>query len=192
MNRLIAATLLTLTAPLASHAAEGERPFKFVLGAGLTGGGSTLATVQYTNGSSQNISAGGLLMLYGGFETKVGTLVTLQATAGYHIDDTNASNGRVRFSRYPIDLLAYVPVNDQLRFGAGAQFVSNARLKGSGVASGVDQKYDSTVGFVIEGEYRFSPAYGLKLRGVSEKFKESNTGNSVSGNHAGLLFNFYF
>ena len=191
MKSIIAAASLLLAGTLAA-AADGERPFKFVLGAGITGGGSTLATVTYTNGNTQDIKAGGLVMLYGGVETRIGELVRLQATFGYHIDDTNASNGRVRFSRYPLDVLAYYPLSDKVRLGAGAQFVNNPKLKGSGVASGVNQEYDSTVGFVVEGEYLFTPMFGLKLRGVSERYKESNTGVSVNGNHIGLLFNVYF
>jgi opacity protein-like surface antigen len=191
MKTILAAASLLLASTIAV-AADGQRPFKFVLGAGLTGGGATLANVTYTNGDSENIKAGGLLMLYGGLETRVGDLVRLQATFGYHIDDTNASNGRVRFSRYPIDVLALYPVSDNVRLGAGAQFVNNPKLKGSGVASGVNQEYDSTVGFILEGEYLFTPMIGLKLRGVSEKFKESNTGVKVNGNHFGLLFNVYF
>lgn len=191
MKTILAAASLLLASTF-TVAADGERPFKFVLGAGLTGGGATLANVTYTNGDTDNIKAGGLVMLYGGVETRVGDLVRLQATFGYHIDDTNASNGRVRFSRYPIDVLALYPVSDKVRLGAGAQFVQNPKLKGSGVASGVNQEYKSTVGFILEGEYLFTPAIGLKLRGVSEKYEESNTGVKVNGNHFGLLFNFYF
>ena len=192
MKSLVVAVGLTLACTLAAAQIGGDERPRFILGMGLTGGGETLARVTYTNGDSQNISSGGLVMFYGGVEARIGTLVSLQVTAGYHVDDTNASNGRVRFSRYPIDVLAFIPVTDKLRFGAGAQFVTNPRLRGSGVASAVDQEYDSAVGFVLEGEYRFAPWFGLKLRGVSEKFKESNTGNSVSGNHGGLLASFYF
>ena len=192
MKRLVAAAAIALTASFAAHAQSSERPFKFVLGLGLTGGGDTLATVQYTNGNSQKIRAGGLVMLYAGGETRIGELVSLQATVGYHIDDTNANNGRVRFSRYPIDVLAIVPLNDKVRFGAGAQFVNSPKLRSSGAAAGNDANFDSTVGFVLEAEYRFTPLIGVKLRGVSEKLKESTTGQSISGNHGGLLMSLYF
>ena len=45
---------------------------------------------------------------------------------------------------------------------------------------------------MLEGEYRFTPLIGVKLRGVSEKLKESTTGQSISGNHVGVLMNLYF
>jgi hypothetical protein len=192
MKKLIVLGALTLGSAITALAADPERPFKFVAGIGVTGGGDTLATVQFSNGDTHNIKAGGLLMLYVGGEARIGELVSVQATVGYHVDSTNADNGRVRFSRVPVDLLAYYPVTDQFRLGIGAQFVNDAKLKGTGVASNIDIKFDSTTGLVLEGEYLFTPRMGLKLRGVSEKFKQSGSSNSVSGNHVGLLFNVYF
>jgi Outer membrane protein beta-barrel domain len=185
-------TLAALTLAGAACAQGSERPITFIAGIGITGGGSKLATVQYNDGRTQDIRAGSGVMLYLGGEARVGTLVSLQATFGYHVDSTNATNGDVRFGRYPIDLLAYVPVNEQLRFGAGAQFVNNARLKGSGVASNVDVDFDSNVGFVLEGEYRFTPWLGVKLRGVNARYKVTRTNETASGNHFGLLCNLYF
>jgi hypothetical protein len=185
-------TLAALTLAGAASAQHSDRPLTFIAGIGITGGGARLATVQYTDGRSQDIRAGSGVMFYFGGESRIGTLVSLQATVGYHVDSTNATNGDVRFGRYPIDLLAFVPVNEQLRFGAGAQFVNNPRLKGSGVASNVDLKLDSTVGLVLEGEYRFTPWLGVKLRGVNARYTVPQTNETASGNHFGLLCNLYF
>ncbi len=190
MKSLVALAVLTLAG--AAHAQDSARPISFIAGIGITGGGSKLATVQYSDGRTQDVRAGSGVMFYLGGESRIGTLVSLQATVGYHVDSTNATNGDVRFGRYPIDLLAYVPVNEQLRFGAGAQFVNNPRLKGSGVASNVDLKFDSTVGFVLEGEYRFTPWLGVKLRGVNARYTVTQTNETASGNHFGLLCNLYF
>lgn len=190
MNKLLALAFLLLGT--AAHAADGDRPFKFVAGLGVTGGGSKLATVQYTNGDTQNINAGSGVVFYFGGETRIGTLVTLQATAGYHVDTTRPSNGEVTFSRYPVDVIASVPATDNLRFGLGATFINNPRLKGNGVASNIDAKFDSTVGVLLEGEYRFTSWVGLKVRGVSAKFKESTTGQSASADHIALMASFYF
>ena len=190
MTKFFALALLTLSA--AAQAQTRYRPVDFVAGIGVTAGGSTLTTVQYADGSFQDISAGSGLMFYAGVETGIGEFASLQATLGYHVDTTHASNGDVRFSRYPIELLAYVPVNPVLRVGVGARFVNNPRLQGSGVASSVDVQFDSTVGFVVEGEYRFTPWVGVKLRAVSERFTATGTSQNVSGDHIGLLCNFYF
>lgn len=190
MTKLFAVALLALSA--AAQAQTRYRPVDFLVGVGFTAGGSKLTTVQYTDGSSQDIRAGSGLLLYAGVEAGVGEFASLQATLGYHVDTTHGSNGDVRFSRYPIELLAYVPVNPALRLGAGLQFVNNPKLQGSGVASSVDVRFDSTVGVVLEGEYRVTPRVGVKLRAVSERLNATATNQDVSGDHIGLLCSYYF
>lgn len=191
MKKVLLATALAVGA-FSAQAADGA-PFKFLLGAGLTFGGDTLITVPFTDGSTDDIKAGGLVHLYGGGEYQFNDKFALQATVGYHINDTRAaSNGSVRFTRVPVDLLALYSLTDKVRLGAGAQFVSGPELKGSGVASNVSQKYDSTTGAILEGEYLFTPHLGLKLRYVAVKFKPSNGGEKVDGSYGGLLFSYYF
>ena len=193
MKKLFIGAALSLVATCAVHAADGASPFRFVLGGGLTLGGDTLTSVPFTDGSTRSVKAGSIFAIYGGAEYRLGTAVSLQATVGYQVDDATGSNGSVRFSRYPVDLLAYYHVNDQFRLGGGAQLVNSARLStsGAGSAFAANTSYDSTTGVVIEGEYLFNPKMGFKVRAVSEKFKQTGTNNSVSGNHLGLLFNYY-
>jgi hypothetical protein len=185
---------LIITSLLACGAIGGvqaqERAVRGVLGLGLTGGGDTLATVVYTDGSSDNIKAGGLVHLFGGAEFRVGPQFTLQATVGYHLDETTgASDGSLRFSRYPIELLGHYEVAPNFRFGGGARFVNNAKIDSRGVLSGARVEFDSTVGAVIEGEYLVTPNIGLKVRYVSEKYKVNGT--STDGNHGGFYFSWY-
>jgi hypothetical protein len=193
MKKTLLGAALAIGTAFSAHAADAGTPFHFLLGIGLTYGGDTLVTVPFTDGTTDNVKAGGLLQVYGGGEYRINDQFAVQATLGYHVSDTRAaSNGSVRFTRVPVDLLALYSVTDKVRLGAGAQFVSGPELKGSGVASNVSQKYDSTTGAIVEGEYLFSPHVGLKLRYVSEKFTPSNGGAKVDGSHAGLMFNYYF
>jgi len=193
MKKFLTAAALTLGAAMSAHAADAASPFRFLVGAGLTFGGDTLISVPFTDGSREDIKAGGLVQLYGGGEFRVGDKVAIQATLGYHVNDTKAaSNGSVRFTRIPVDLLAIYQFNDNVRLGAGAQFVSGAELKGSGVASNVNAKFDSTTGAILEGEYLFSPKTGVKVRYVSEKFQPTGSSIKIDGSHLGLMFNYYF
>lgn len=193
MKKAILAAAITIGSVFSAQAADAASPLRFLAGAGLTFGGDTLANVQFSNGSSENIKGGGLFVIYGGLEYRVGTAVSLQATVGYHVDDTSAaSNGSVRFSRVPVDLLAFYHVNDQVRIGGGVQMVNGPELKGSGVASNVNLKFDNATGGVIEGEYLFNPKMGAKLRYVSVKFKPEGGGAKADGSHLGLMFNYYF
>jgi len=193
MNKILLGATLALATVFNAQAADSATPFHVVLGAGLTFGGDTLITVPFTDGSQDSLKAGGLVHLYGGGEYRFNDQFAVQATVGYHINDTRAaSNGSVRFTRVPVDLLGLFGVNEKVRLGAGAQFVSGPELKGSGVASNVSQKYDSTTGAIVEGEYLFTPHIGLKLRYVSEKFTPSGGGTKIDGSHAGVMFSYYF
>jgi hypothetical protein len=189
---LAAALALGCTGAFAADASSGPQ-FRFLAGAGITFGGDTLANVRFSDGSNEKIHGGGLVMLYGGGEFRLGTAMSVQATIGYHVDDSSgASNGSVRFTRVPLDLLLYYHVNEQWRIGAGVQRVSGPELKGSGVASNIHLKFDDATGTVIEGEYLFNPKMGAKLRYVNEKFTPQGGGPDADGSHFGLLFNYYF
>ncbi|HEY9028402.1 MAG TPA: outer membrane beta-barrel protein [Burkholderiaceae bacterium] len=195
MKKVLLGTALAISTAFGAHAADAgaPAPFKFLLGAGLTFGGDTLITVPFTDGSHDDIKAGGLVQLYGGGEYQFNDKFALQATVGYHVNDTRAaSNGSVRFTRIPVDVLGLYSITDKVRLGAGAQFVSGAELKGSGAADNVSQKYDSTVGAIVEGEYLFTPHLGLKLRYVAEKYKPRDGGEKIDGSHGGVLFSYYF
>lgn len=178
-----------LSAP--GFAAPAVRP---LLGVGLTFGGDTLATAFFTNGNQTDIKAGQLLQLHGGLEYRATPLLSLQATVGYHVHNSSASNGSLRFSRIPVELLGHFHASDAWQFGGGLRLVSNARLAGSGAASSVQTvDFDNTTGLVVEGEYRTSSKLGFKLRYVSEKYetKAPLSGVTVDGSHIGLLMNWY-
>lgn len=192
IRSLFIGTTLALAA-IGVQAADAAPSVRPLVGFGLTFGGETLATVLYSDGSSDSIKSGGLAHLYGGAEFKVGTDFAIQATVGYHVDDTkNAANGSLRFSRYPVDLIVLYGLNDRVRLGAGVQIVNSAKLAGSGVASGVALDFDSSTGALVEGEYLFTPSFGAKARFVSHKFKPEGGGTSVDGKHFGLMLSYYF
>jgi opacity protein-like surface antigen len=193
MKKVLLGAALTLAAAFNAQAADAASPFKFLVGAGLTFGGDTLSTVQFSDGSSEDIKGGGLFQLYGGVEYRLGDQVSFQGTVGYHVDDSSgASNGSVRFSRVPVDLLLYYHLNDKVRLGGGVQLVNGPELKGSGVASNVHIEFDNATGAILEGEYLFTPHIGLKVRYVSEKFEVKGTDVKADGNHLGVMLNYYF
>ena len=195
MKKYVLGAALTLAAAFNVHAADAASPFKFLVGAGLTFGGDTLATVTLSNAfgdEDQDIKAGGLVHLYGGVEYRIGTQVSLQATVGYHVDNSSGSNASLRFSRVPVDLLAYYHVNEKFRLGGGMQIANGPELKGSGDFSDIRVEFDNSTGAVVEGEYLFSPHFGAKLRYVNHNYKVKNTNTEFDGSHVGLMLNYYF
>jgi hypothetical protein len=190
MKQTVIVCLAALAAASSAQAQYGG--VRGILGMGLTSGGDTLASIQYTDGGSADIRAGGLMHFYGGLEVRLAPQVTMQGTIGYHVDETSSnSNGALRFSRYPLEWLAHVQISPNVRVGGGVRFVNDAKVSGSGVLSSVEIDYGSTTGGVLEGEYLVAPNIGLKLRFVGEKYTPSAGGPSADGNHVGFFFNWY-
>jgi opacity protein-like surface antigen len=181
-SRALGALVLAALVSSPAFAADGFSP---VLGVGLTAGGEKLASVQYTDGSSDTIKSGGLIHMFGGVEYQSGKFA-LQANVGYHVHDTNANNGSVKFSRWPVELLAFWHVTDQVRLGAGVRKADNAKLTSSGAASNLGGlKLEGEAGTILQGEYFFDNSrFSTYLRYVAEDYKVG--GLSVSGKHVGI------
>jgi hypothetical protein len=183
---------LALTAVLMAgnaSAADGLRP---VLGLAITGGGEKLATVQYTDGSSQNVKSGGLVHLFGGVEFDAESWA-LQANIGYHVDDTTARNGSVKFSRLPVELLGFWKPDAGFRIGAGVRKANSPKVTSSGAAASLGNlDLDSEIGAIVQGEYFFGSQGSLYLRFVAEDYKVPGSAARISGNHVALGAAFRF
>lgn len=179
-------TLATLAALCGTatpgFAADGIRP---LLGMSITGGGEKLASVSYDNGDTQAVRSGGLLHLFGGLEYQSGNFA-LQANIGYHVDDTAAKNGSVRFDRVPVELLGFWQVADSVRLGGGVRKATGAKISSSGAAAAVGSaSFDGQLGVVLQGEYLFlGNKMSALLRYVAEDYQVY--GQTISGNHLGL------
>jgi hypothetical protein len=195
MRRLLISSLLAsvLITPAAAFDLYGFHPF---VGGGLTYGGSTVATVQFTNGDSQDLHAGSLATIYGGLEYRLADRVSLQGTIGYQADESSGRNGHLLFDRFPLEVLGHFHATQHFRFGGGLRYAIDPRLSGGGVLHGEGVDFNSSLGFVLEGEYLpwgdTTSGIGVKLRGVSERYKAQPTGQSFSGDQVGVLVSYYF
>ena len=188
MNRLLVLTFV-LVLPLTARAAEDERAVRIILGLGLSDGGSR---VEYSGGTS-TIRAGEGRLMYAGALVRLGDRASLQATLGTHRVSTYSFwiIERESFNRNIGDLVLHYHLSEKLRLGGGAEFISNARLRGISQPSVGEQNYERTVGAIVEGEYRFRPWFGLKLRGVTLRYKASDSDIRFNGDHVALLCSFY-
>jgi len=170
-----------------------ERPVRGLVGIGLTGGGDKLATVQWSNGDSTNIRAGGQIDLRAGIDVRLGdSPFSLQASIGWFSQRAGGTNGSVTFERFPLELTGQWRAAENLRLGGGVRRAGDAKLKGRGAASNIGTTtFTSDVGALIEGEWLFGRIYGLALRYVSEEYKAPN-GEKADGSHVGLRFSVYF
>jgi opacity protein-like surface antigen len=194
MKKIVLAIALAIASLNAAQAqnAPVDKQLRFLVGGGLTFGGDKLITVKYENDVDMSVRAGGMIALTGGVEYRVSNAFSLQATLGYHVDNTSASNADARFDRFPMELLAYYHLSPQWRVGGGARYVSNPKFKTSGVADIGDYTFDNTIGGLVEVEYLMNEHVGFKLRYVQEKYESKQIRGKIDGNHVGMLANFYF
>ena len=195
MNKIISAFVLaiaTLGAAQAQTAAPEAKQMRFLVGMGLTFGGDKLATASYSNGDDVDIRAGQMIELNTGIDYRVTPEFSFQATIGYHTDRAGAKNGDLRFTRYPMELLAYYQLNQQWRIGGGARYVSSPKLSSSGAAYIGNYEFKNALSAVAEAEYMMGQHWGFKVRLVSEKFEEKFSGEKVDANHIGFFGTYYF
>ena len=192
MKKIVfALTAVLATMGAAQAQAQNPAPLRFLAGLGVSAGGDNLASARYTDGKSQDIKAGGGVYFTAGADYRINPQFSVQGTVNFHIDDTNASNGSIKFKRFPIEVLGYYHVNNDWRIGGGLRYVSGAKLSSSGAAAGMETKFDNTVSGVIETEYFWTPQFGMKMRYVNETFK-SPYNRDVKANHVGISANYYF
>ncbi len=199
MKIQICAALLTLVVTSA-FAQQPASKFGFVGVVGGNYGGDTLVSGNYSNGDSYSIKAGKGLMVAGGLTYAVNPAVDVQGTIGYERDSTNATNGQIKFTRTPMEVLGFYNFNDgYFRLGMGLRHVSGAHLSSSGVAANVGSAdYDASTGTVLEAQFLGKKSTGQKVRlglyvrYVAEKFTSQSSHKTVSGNHMGLGLAAYY
>jgi hypothetical protein len=189
---LTVALLASLSAQAQTSLSSQSQPLRGFIGMGVTAGGDDLATATYTNGRSADIKAGGGVVFTAGMDYRIGAQFSVQGSINFHVDNQTASNGDMRFQRYPVEVIGYFHPNEQWKVGGGIRYVSGAKLSSSGVASGIDARFKNTASAIFETEYLFAPSTGIKLRWVKEKFELKNGRGEVKGDHVGVLGAYYF
>jgi len=190
---VIAMAIASLTAAQAQTQAPAPaaNPLRFLVGAGLTFGGDEISSAEYESGGDVTIRAGGSFALKAGIDYQVTPDFSIQTSIAYHGDNASADNGSMRFTRYPLELLAYYHVSPDWRIGGGARYVVSPRYTSSGVVDIGDHTLKNTVGGVLEAEYMYGD-WGLKLRYVKEEYKLKHYRDVYKGDHVGVFANYYF
>ncbi|QDQ26886.1 porin family protein [Chitinimonas arctica] len=201
MNKLMIRPLFlgTLLAAAVGVQAEGSVPhpsLRFMMTAGITGGGDKIDEIQFKNGGSTNVTGGGRASIGAGVQWQPeDTPVIVQATVNYHFSGVFADNGSANFSRIPVELMAFYKLNDQWRVGGGVRYVFAPSY--SYDVDG-DYNYDvdfkNTVGGVVEVGYAFTPNVVVGLRYVKEEYELKNFKSSkkFDGSHVGLTGSYIF
>jgi hypothetical protein len=168
--------------PGASQAME-VRP---VLKLGLDFGGEEIAST--TDGGSLKTNDG--FILGGGTSILSDSKdLEVEVTLAWKYGNLSASDGSISFTRFPLDALVFYRM-PQFRLGGGLTYHLNPKLKGDGVASGLDVKFDNAVGLVIQGDYLIGSKMTLGLRYTSLEYKLNSVTAKASG--VGVTFGISF
>jgi hypothetical protein len=192
LKKFIALAALAAVSSIAyAQEAAPQQGLHWIVGADAGGGGDTLVTVPYTDGTSQAIKSGNGIQIKGGFTYALNPSLTLLGTLGYEFETTRANNGDVTFSRWPVEALGLWKLSEKVRLGGGLRIATNAKLSGSGVASSLGTtSFQGQMGVVLQGEYLFTAKDAITLRVLSEKYDVNSV--SVNANHVQVGYNHYF
>jgi hypothetical protein len=207
---LIATAAITLTS-MSVHAQKtaqerkDPRQFHYVGSVGITYGGDIVDKAKFTDGTTENIKAGDLFQLGAGvIWTPIDMPISAQFTVNYHVTDSTAKNGSLRFSRVPIEAsLFYTGVN-QWRFGGGIRSNHSTHFSERVDNSSAESvEFKPSLGKFLEVGYALSDRSWVSVRYVSEEHQSSSyryggfstkikNGPKVDGSHLGLFTSFHF
>lgn len=181
-----------LTAHLAGPASA--REVRVLARMGLDGGGTRLAKVPMSDGSTQSLSAGGLFTIAGGLlYAPEGTPIAIEATVGYKVDDVTASNGQLKFDRWPLELLASYR-SERHRIGGGVARHGAPTYKIAVDGSPTSRvEFDDAFGAVVQ--YAYGDVGGDFYWDIGARvtiIKYQVPGDSVSGNSIGAFVSLGF
>ncbi len=160
-----------------SNAASG-----LILEGGLHFGGDRLATV-YTSTGTSDINAGGLYSFGIGVGLDLSPELESRITIGVKEDGVFATNGDVRFTRYPIDVLVLMKTGGW-KIGGGVTYHLNPEY--SDTYYGYAVPFDDAFGLLLELDRDLGAVYiGGRLTLIDYTISNSNT--KYNGNSFGIV-----
>lgn len=141
----------------AALAAPPQEPARSVALFGALGydyGFTKTVEARFADGSTQRLAANGgfaLALGAGFFRVLEGRLET-RATFGVKYDAIRAKNGSVTFLAFPLEVVELWNLAP-LRLGAGLSLSLAPRLRGEGLAQGLDVDFEHSLGFLFQAEY---------------------------------------
>jgi len=180
------ALVIAAAAPLGSHAVEVKPVFK----GGIDFGGETLATVVFTNGSSESIKANEGFYFGGGASILLDSKdIEIEPTLSYKYTSAGGSNQDVTWTRFPLEVLAFYRM-PKFRLGGGLTYHLSPKLKASGALANFSVKVDDAAGAVLQADYFLTPKFTLGGRYTILEYKAN--GIPAKSNGVGITFGFIF
>ena len=160
-------------------------------------GADKLATLEFTDSSTQEIKGGNGVIFAGGVGAlffnkgshRLETLLTIGLKYSTMQPTTNAD---LSFVRVPVELLGFYR-NEALHFrvGGGAASYFGSSLSGSGAASGLHVAFKPALGGIVEADF-VSGGFSLGLRYTRLTLTPSGSNISVAANSLGVGLSYFY
>lgn len=175
------------SAPAPARAAPsylGGKRLGFQIAAALEFGGDDVATVLFTDGSSQDVKAGQGITIAAGMHYLVTPKIDLQATIGYKYVTTQANNADINLSRIPVEISAHYLLPNDFHIGIGGVTHQGIKFESDGV--GEDAEFDDAYGVTASLGWRW-----VSLSYTDIDYKDEG-GNKFDASNFGLRAKFMF
>jgi len=151
-----------------------SRAYTWIAEVSVAIGGDTLATLEFTNGSSQDIDAGNGVTFSGGLLQHLSDSYGIKYAIGWKGSWSAAENLDVQKSAIPIDVVPFYR-NGQHRVGAGLTYHISPELD---IETFGTATFDDSTGYIVEYGYAgFTLAYtGIDYTIDGVDFDASNIG----------------
>ncbi|MES1195933.1 MAG: hypothetical protein ABUL58_03215, partial [Steroidobacter sp.] len=167
----------------------GNSGLGFVVSGAAEFGGDSVATVIYTDNSTQSVNAGqGVTVSVGGHYRFSSIPLDIMATVGYKYVTTKASNVNIYIGRVVPALQVSYWFTDSWWVGAGPTWHTNNEFHGGQVANTLNQdpnlKFDTALGATVQAGWKFvALTYtNIKYKDQSNfKYDASNFGLALIG-----------
>jgi hypothetical protein len=158
----IACSLLALSCMSTAHAEKDNEGLGFAIEADLEYGGDDLATLEFTDGSSQDIKAGqGVTIALGGHYRAAESPFSVRGTVGYKYVTTQASNADISVGRTVFEVVGNYLWDSGWWIGGGITHHSSIKFDADGF--GPDVKFDDATGPTVEVGWRWIALSYTKL-----------------------------
>lgn len=162
-------------------------------------GGDTLLESFSTNGENEELKAGSIALLGGGFvllqpQTEGNYGHSTEIGFFYKFDSIDYRNANFSFDRYPIELIHYIH-SPSFKFGFGATYHLSPKISADSDFLGeFDFTFDNALGGVLEIGFPLSQNKSAEfiIRATFIEYKDKEIDYSANGSSLGAGIAFYF
>ncbi|WP_430459982.1 hypothetical protein ACQUQU_12280 [Thalassolituus sp. LLYu03] len=196
LSHLCLSLLLAAPAVLADSAINVPAPvmepsnWRVTFNADFMAGGEELASIEFDDGSSQNVNAGGGLVLGMGLQYRATENIDTEMRISYLFDTANGETEygdeiKLGFDAFPLDMMAYYH-GEKHSIGAGLTYHMNPAFDFNGDV----YEFDNAAGMLIEYRYFWDSRTGISVKYQNIEYTLSGTDVTFDGTGFGIGLTF--